>query len=805
MKNWKARVISLVILLFILLILDIRVCHYSDIIYNGTTLVCIGRAEKVDASETGQLVTLKIIGGPFRGRLVTAENSFIGRPYSDRVLRNGDKLFLEIPLKRGQILPDEKIEQVYLREYFRNRFLLHLLGAFCALLIVVGNIKGLQAIGALAASGLAMVFIFVPLLLKGYNPFWTALFVSALATVATFLIVGGISKKVISGTLGTLGGVAACGILISISNIILHFTGLDVEFGQMQLGYKLWLLETEEGWQWNHSGILVAGIIIGALGAMMDVCMAISSAIVEVKKAKPNISVKDAIRSGLNVGKDIMGTMTNTLIFAYVGADMTLMVLPSLNFPEIGRVDPFFRLLNKEGPAVEAVQALVGTIGLVLAIPITALIAGLLTASEGERRKAEGGRQKVEGRRKEFRNPKSEIRNPKWTVPIALFIVVVLTHAAYIYNQRHNAVITSSVTDSAEINSSEYVKGRVLSLLDQYITEEGRTVTSILKVKLLGGRYKGKKVIMRNLIRPNGYPLRNVHLKPGDVFLAKVGGAGETISPVNVVDNYSRDGFIILLAGFLLLLIILIGRNKGVRTVIALIIAGCAIYFIMLPLLNIGQNALLVVTLTSGIIAAASLLIIAGFGRKTYAAILGTVGGVVIAAVIIVYAQNHLHLSGMEHYNAAQIIEAGAGQHLDFKMLLLAGMILGLLGAAMDGAIDVASAMQEIRQANPNLSRMQLIQSGMNVGTDLIGTMSNTLVFAYFGFRLLLVLSAAINTPWFPETKMQLLSVGVVTAEIVRILAGSIGLMITIPLTILISGFWHKPSGIRNSEFGVRN
>jgi len=383
-----------------------------------------------------------------------------------------------------------------------------------------------------------------------------------------------------------------------------------------------------------------------------------------------------------------------------------------------------------------------------------------------------------------------KLMKSRWTVPIALFTIVVLTHAAYIYSQRRSAVITSNVTNSAEINSSEYVKGRVLNLLDQYMTEGGRVVTNILEVELLSGRYKGKKVIMRNLVRPNGFPLRNIHLKPGDVFLAKVGGTGETISPVNIVDNYSRDGFIILLSGFLLLLIILVGRNKGIRTVIALIIAGCAIYFIMLPLLNIGQNALLVVTLTSGIIAASSLLIIAGFNRKTYSAISGTVGGVVIAAIIIVYAQNHLHLSGMEHYNAAQIIESGAGKHLDFRMLLLAGMILGLLGAAMDGAIDVASSMEEIRQANPNLSRMQLIQSGMNVGTDIIGTMSNTLVFAYFGFRLLLVLSSAINTEWFPETKMQLLSVGVVTAEIVRILAGSIGLLITIPITILISGFW---------------
>lgn len=394
MNSWKTRLISLAVLLFILLILDIRVRHYSTIVYEGAlkVLVCIGRVEKVDSSESvSQIVSLRLLSGHFRGRLVTAENIFTGRPYGDRILRRGDKLFVEIPLKQPRI-EDSKIEKVYLGQNFRNRFLLHLLGAFCALLILVGNIKGLRAIGALAISGVAMAFLFVPMLLRGYNPLWTALSIASLTTIATFLIIGGISKKVISGTLGTLGGLAACGILVTLSSVILHFTGLDVEFGQMQLGKKLWYLEAQQGWHWDHKGLVAAGIVIGALGAMMDVCMTISSAVEEVKKANPNISVKDAIRSGLNVGRDIMGTMTNTLIFAYVGADLTLMALPGLTFPESGRIYSFFRLLNKEGLAVEMVQALVGTIGLVLAVPITAMIAGMLTAygQGGKRAKGQG-------------------------------------------------------------------------------------------------------------------------------------------------------------------------------------------------------------------------------------------------------------------------------------------------------------------------------------------------------------------------------------------------------------------------------
>jgi len=400
----------------------------------------------------------------------------------------------------------------------------------------------------------------------------------------------------------------------------------------------------------------------------------------------------------------------------------------------------------------------------------------------------------------------------RWTVPISLFIILILTHLVYTYNQHRSAVIIRDVSDTGEINQSEYVKGRVVEVLNSYPVEGENSVAHILKVELLGGRYKGKKIIMRNLIRPRYYPRASIWIKKGDVFLCKVGGMGDNIRSLNAVQEYNRDGIIIILAGFLMMLIILVGRYKGIRTVISLIIAGVVIYFVMLPTLHNRANPLLIamrnllsalgletwatnplfiVPLTCGIITATSLLIIAGFGRKTYSAILGTMGGVVVATIIVIYAQSHLCLSGMESYNAAEIIESEAGKHLDLRRLLLAGMILGLLGAAMDGAIDVASSMEEVRRANPKLGRLRLIQAGMNVGTDVIGTMANTLIFAYFGLRLLLVLTS-VGTPLFTTTNMQLFSVGVVSAEIVRILAGSIGLVITIPITVLISGFWRS-------------
>ena len=111
---------------------------------------------------------------------------------------------------------------------------------------------------------------------------------------------------------------------------------------------------------------------------------------------------------------------------------------------------------------------------------------------------------------------------------------------------------------------------------------------------------------------------------------------------------------------------------------------------------------------------------------------------------------------------------------------------------AVDGAIEVASSMEEIRRANPNMPTWRLIASGLNVGTDILGTMVNTLVFAYLGVELLLVITIiAPSAELFKEPTVQLLSVGVVSAEIVRLLAGTLGLVLAIPITAVICAFWN--------------
>ena len=382
----------------------------------------------------------------------------------------------------------------------------------------------------------------------------------------------------------------------------------------------------------------------------------------------------------------------------------------------------------------------------------------------------------------------------RWLIPIAIFLITLLTYVSYNLNLHNNAVISRS-GEGPNSSVTEYVKGKVVRLLDTKVFEERGSVNHVFEIKLLGGRYRGRHIVLRNVTKPLALPLISRYISVGDTILCRVTGTGDNLDAIGLIQEYDRDSFIIFLAGLLLILIVVVGRIQGVRNALALILSGMAIYLVMLPLLRSGRDPIVSVCLVSAIIAILSLMSIVGFNRKTFSAVLGTIGGVIIATGLVAYAQHRLHLTGMATANVASIIEALGSSGVkemgfNFEKLLLGGMIIGVLGVAMDASIDVASAMDEIKRADPNITAARLIRAGMNVGTDVLGTMSNTLVFAYFGLRLLLVM-ASLGTKIFAQTSMQLLSVDVISAEVIRILAGSIGMVITIPLTALIAGLWY--------------
>ena len=865
MRERNIKIAAILLILLSVVTLHVRLYRFAEVTHDGAlqVLVCLGRVVGIDTSdEADQVLSFRILSGQFRGETIQVNNIWTGRAFGDRVIRKGDVLFLDIPLRDPM---NPRIDTVSMREYFRTPFLLYLAGALGILMILVAGMKGVRAILTLFVTALTVLYVLVPLTVAGYNPIAIALLIAAFLTFTTFLLITGFSYKLISGVIGTLGGLAAVGVLSVLSQHVMALTGLAQEFGFLELGLALWRTSSSHGW--NFTGILSAGIILGAVGAMMDVSMSISSSVHEVKQVNPNITVRQAIRAGLNVGRDIMGTMADTLIFAYLGAHMMTMLLPRIDFPEVGILYPFLRLVNDEATAVAIIQAVVGTIGLVLTVPIAASVAGFLTqyakVDESEIHEDLPSEEELE---ELFRAdpPRSKARI---AVPIAMALVLIGT--IFAYNRTHELSATISEQrdpDGNPINKSEYAKGKVIRLLEsngnflfdidgsaaseldnrivpQVLREEfkrqdilfsdavsvsvkswkdsrwllsdekyeqtysvramadseenvlkvyeSKSEHHILEVEMLSGMYKGRRLVLRNIVNHN-MPLLSIPAEPGDVILCRVAGDPEQIGLVNIVQDYSRDRFLIWMVGGMLLMIILVGRLEGIRTACAMLISAAVIYFFMLPLISEGANAVFVVTLTSGVVAFVSLVFVIGPSRKTFAAVLGTMGGILVAGLIVLFAQQHLHFSGLENAISADIVEATRTPPFDFVQILLAGMLMGVLGVAVDGAIEVASSMEEIRRANPNMPTWRLIASGLNVGTDILGTMVNTLVFAYLGVELLLVVTiGAPNLDFFKSPPVQLLSIGVVSAEIVRLLAGTLGLVLAIPITAIICAFWN--------------
>ena len=873
MKERNIKITAILLILLSVVALHVRLYRFSEVTHDGAlqVLVCLGRVVGIDTSdEADQVLSFRILSGQFRGETIQVNNVWTGRAFGDRVLSKGDVLFLDIPLRDPM---NPRIDTVSMREYFRTPFLLYLAGTLGILMILVAGMKGVRAILTLFVTALTVLYILVPLTVSGYNPIAVALVIAAFLTFTTFLLITGLSYKLVSGVLGTLGGLAAVGVLSVLSQHVMALTGLAQEFGFLELGIALWRTPSSHGW--NFTGILSAGIILGAVGAMMDVSMSISSSVHEVKQVNPNITVRQAVRAGLNVGRDIMGTMADTLIFAYLGAHMMTMLLPRIEFPEVGILYPFLRLVNDEATAVAIIQAIVGTIGLVLTVPIAAGVAGFLTQyAKVDRSEIHEDLPSEEELEELFRAdpPRSKARI---AVPIAMALVLIGT--IFVYYRTHELSATISEQRDAQgnpINKSEYAKGKVIRLLEsngnflfdidssaaseldnrgvpQVLREEfkrqnilfsdevsvsvkpwkdsrwlvsdekyeqtysvratessvgaisesrlsvyeSKSEHHILEVEMLSGMYTGRRLVLRNIVNHN-MPLLSIPAEPGDVILCRVAGDPEQIGLVNIVQDYGRDRFLIWMVGGMLLLIILVGRLEGIRTACAMLISAAVIYFFMLPLISEGANAVFIVTLTSGVVAFVSLVFVIGPSRKTFSAVFGTMGGILVAGLIVLFAQQHLHFSGLENAISADIVEATRTPPFDFVQILLAGMLMGVLGVAVDGAIEVASSMEEIRRANPNMPTWRLIASGLNVGTDILGTMVNTLVFAYLGVELLLVVTiAAPNLDFFKSPAVQLLSIGVVSAEIVRLLAGTLGLVLAIPITAIICAFWNPKKG----------
>ncbi len=306
-----------------------------------------------------QEVTLEIYSGSLEGTIEVVENHLSDHPVYDIPVEPGDRVLL---MKEVSENGDYGL---HITEYVRDRSIFKLTVVFAMLLLLVGRWKGLKTLLTLSITFFMIVQVLLPGMLKGYSPILLSLFSSFVITLVTIFIINGVNSKSFSAIIGIFGGLIAAGIVMFWAGSQVKLTGLSSEEATM-------LMYIPQSVSFDFRDLLFAGIIMGALGAVMDVGISVASAMEEVRRVHPSISVGELMKSGMNVGQDIMGTMSNTLILAYTGAALPLLLL------FMAYDATMIEILNLDIIATEVVRALSGSVGLVLTVPMTVLASAVL-------------------------------------------------------------------------------------------------------------------------------------------------------------------------------------------------------------------------------------------------------------------------------------------------------------------------------------------------------------------------------------------------------------------------------------------
>ncbi len=305
---------------------------------------------------TTQNVTYEVLEGQYKGVIFESINEITGQIY-DVHLSKGDKVMLLL-----KVYEDGSFNG-FATDFIRNDSMIIFVGLFFLGLILLGKMKGLKALISLVVTVGSVFFVLIPLVLQGYDALWIALLVSIFVTLVTILLIAGFNRKALSAIIGTIVGVICAAVIAYAVGKIGMLSGLSGEDARI-----LYINRPEL----NFTHIFFASIMIGALGAIMDVGMSIASSVTEIYQANKKASQKSLFKSGMQIGKDIMGTMSNTLILAYVGSSLPLLLLFSINNFE------FMHVINFDFIAAEIVRSISGSFGLLLAIPVTALASSFL-------------------------------------------------------------------------------------------------------------------------------------------------------------------------------------------------------------------------------------------------------------------------------------------------------------------------------------------------------------------------------------------------------------------------------------------
>lgn len=306
-----------------------------------------------------QYVKLKILNGDFKGKILDSTNHLMGMMDRDKIFAPGDKALVVISF-------DENNKPIFInpQEHYRIDLEISLFLIFITLLILFGGWTGVKAVLSFVFTALCIWKILVPCLLKGYDPIITTLWVTTLLCAAITFLVAGINKKGISAFAGSfLGVLTSCAMSLyftekfSINGAVMPFSETLLYSGFAHLDIKK---------------IYCGAVFIASSGAVMDLAMDVAASMDEIKKQNKNISSASLIKSGINVGRAVTGTMTTTLLLAYSGGFITLLMA------FMAQGIPLSNTFNIVYVSAEILKTLVGSFGLVTVAPFTAIVGGLV-------------------------------------------------------------------------------------------------------------------------------------------------------------------------------------------------------------------------------------------------------------------------------------------------------------------------------------------------------------------------------------------------------------------------------------------
>lgn len=308
-----------------------------------------------------QYLKVKLLSGKYKGQIIDATSS--DGSLFGAVCKVGDKVIVSL-----SVSGNTANAAVYSKD--RTKAVIGFVAIFLILICIIGGKNGIKSVIGLAFTFFAVVFLLLPMIYIGMSPFLAAVIIAVLTTVVTMILIGGFTKKTVSAIAGTTMGVLIAGISAWIFGKAADIDGFNVSNIET-------LIYVAQNTKVKVGELLFAGILIAALGAVMDVAMSVSSAICEINDKSPNLTLKELFKSGMNVGRDMMGTMSNTLILAFAGSSLSTLVLNYVYDL------PARQVINSYSMGIEIMQGMAGSLGVILTVPAVAFITSVLIKKSG--------------------------------------------------------------------------------------------------------------------------------------------------------------------------------------------------------------------------------------------------------------------------------------------------------------------------------------------------------------------------------------------------------------------------------------